>query len=198
MVPGGARADTAEEILEEVREKYDGITDAKLTFTQHVRFSLSAVSQEMRGTLLMKKPSHYRIELETQTIVTDGETVWSYSRPNNQVLIDHFALDERSLSPERLLTTAPTEYTAALLGEEELEGVTVQVVKLVPKDQTGILSSLKLWVDERTALMRQVEIVDVNGKETTYTVHSFEINPGLADSTFRFTAPAGADVVDLR
>jgi chaperone LolA len=191
------RGETAEELLQEVRAKYESIRDAKLTFTQHVRFSLAMVSQTTRGTLLMKKPSHYRVELESQTIVTDGETVWSYSRPNKQVLIDHFALDERSLSPERLLTTAPKEYTATMLGEEELEGSTVQLVKLIPKSQAGIVASLKLWVDERTSLMRKVEILDVNGKETTYTVHSFEVNPGIADSTFRFTIPEGVDVVDL-
>jgi len=191
-------ADTADEILEEVRDRYESIQDAKLTFTQHVRFSLATVDQTVRGTLLMKKPSRYRVELESQTIVTDGETVWSYSRPNHQVLIDRFVLDERSLSPERILTTAPTEYTAALVGEEELEGSTLQVVKLVPRSQTGILASLKLWVDDHTWLMRKVEIVDVNGKQTTYTVHTFEVNPGIADSAFRFTVPEGADVVDLR
>ena len=193
-----AFADTADEILEEVREKYESITDAKITFTQDVRFSLATVTQSVRGTLLMKKPSRYRVELDAQTIVTDGETVWSYSRANGQVLIDHFALDERALSPERLLTTAPTEYVAALLGEEEFEGSSVHVVKLIPKSQSSMLVSLKLWVDERTSLMRKVEIVDVNGKETTYTVHSFEVNPGIADSTFRFTVPKGVDVVDLR
>ena len=193
-----ARAGTADDILEEVRDKYASIRDAKLTFTQHVSFSLATVSQTTQGTLLMKKPSHYRVELEARTIVTDGETVWSYSRPNNQVLIDHFRLDERSFSPEKLLTTAPSEYTATLLGQEKLEGATVQIVKLIPKNPTGLVASLKLWVDERTSLMRKVELLDVNGKETTYTVHSFEVNPVIADSVFQFTIPPGADVVDLR
>ena len=53
-------------------------------------------------------------------------------------------------------------------------------------------------VDPDTWLMAKVELVDANGKETTYVVEGIRINSGLADEQFRFRIPDGVDVVDLR
>ncbi|MGB6121674.1 MAG: outer membrane lipoprotein carrier protein LolA, partial [Bacteroidota bacterium] len=96
-------AETAEEVLENMRETYESIDDAEIRFSQHVRFSMANIEQQISGVLTMKRENMYRVELDDRTIVTDGTTVWSHSRPNNQVLIDDFAMDERSFSPENIL-----------------------------------------------------------------------------------------------
>jgi outer membrane lipoprotein-sorting protein len=41
-------------------------------------------------------------------------------------------------------------------------------------------------------------LVDVNGRETQYTVRDIDINTGLDDSRFVFDIPEGVEVVDLR
>jgi len=191
-------AQTAEEVLENMREKYESIDDAEIRFTQHVRFSMANIEQEISGVLTMKREDMYRVELDDRTIVTDGTTVWSHSRPNNQVLIDDFAMDERSFSPENILVRAPSEFLPTLLGQERYRDVELTVVKLVPRDEQAFLQTMKVWVDPDTWLMAKVELVDANGKETTYVVEGIRINSGLADEQFRFRIPDGVDVVDLR
>ena len=191
-------AQTAEEVLENMREKYESNDDAEIRFTQHVRFSMANIEQEISGVLTMKREDMYRVELDDRTIVTDGTTVWSHSRPNNQVLIDDFAMDERSFSPENILVRAPSEFLPTLLGQERYRDVELTVVKLVPRDEQAFLQTMKVWVDPDTWLMAKVELVDANGKETTYVVEGIRINSGLADEQFRFRIPDGVDVVDLR
>lgn len=190
--------ENAQELLDKVRQKYESVTDAQLKFSQRVVFGISRIEQKTSGSLYLKKKNKYRMELGDQTIVTDGKTVWSYSVPNNQVLIDDFKLDERSMTPERVLTGSSGDFYATLIGNEKWRKVEVVVLKLVPKDDDSIIKSMKLWVDESTWFIKKVELVDANGKETEYVVDELQVNVGLQDSRFVFKISEGVQVVDLR
>ncbi len=190
--------DSAEDILDRVHKKYDRMEDAEVRFSQKVKFASAKIEQEVAGTLQFKKANRYRVEFEGQMVITDGETVWSYSQANNQVLIDRFKLDERSLSPERILTAAPEDFSATLIGREKTAYGDAVVLKLIPRDASSVLKSMKLWVSESDWLIHRVEILDQHGKETVYQVSSFKTNIGIPDSRFVYKVPAGVDVVDLR
>ncbi len=191
-------AETAEEVMGNVRKKYEAVKDAEIRFTQHVRFSVANIEHHATGVVLFKKEHKYRVEVEGHTIVTDGTTVWSYSAANNQVLIDHFLQGEQAVTPERILLTAPSDYTATLVGNEKLTSGPAVIIKLVPQDKESFLSSVKVWVDERDWLMRRVELTDADNKVTTYAVDEIRINIGIRDTRFIFETPQGAEVVDLR
>jgi len=194
-----ARAgDSAEDILDRVHKKYDRMEDAEVRFSQKVKFALAKIEQEVAGTLQFKKGNRYRVEFEGQQVITDGETVWSYSQANNQVLIDRFKLDERSLSPERILTAAPEDFSATLIGREKTARGEAFVLKLIARDPSALVKSMKLWVYDSDWLIHRVEILDQHGKETTYQVSSFKTNTGIPDSRFVYQVPAGVEVVDLR
>lgn len=190
--------DSAQDVLERMKKKYDSIYDAQFRFSQKVKFEMARVEQLVSGTLLLKKENKYRVELEEQTIVTNGETVWSYSLPNNQVLIDHFKMNDRTFSPERILTGAPEDFAATVVGRETLGKSSAIILKLVPRDDQAFVRSMKIWVDDGTWMIRRVELVDANGKETQYTVSDVKINVGLQDSRFTYQIPEGVEVVDLR
>jgi outer membrane lipoprotein carrier protein len=191
-------AQSAEDVLSKVREKYATIQDAEIRFAQTVRFPISKAEQHVSGTLLMKKGNKYRVETDELTVVTDGKTVWSHSHANNQVLIDNFRLDERSYSPERILMAAPEDFAPTLVGHEKSGKGDLTVLKLVPADQHGLIRSFKLWVNEGDHLIRKVEMIDANEKVTTYVVNDIRINRGLNESRFTFPIPEGVEVVDLR
>ncbi len=193
-----ARAQSAQDILESVRKRYESITDAEVQFSSRVKFSLAKTEQRFSGTLQFKREHKYRVELQDRTIVTDGTTLWSYSAQEHQVLIDTFTPDERSSLPEQIMTGAPKDFVPTLLGHEKSGGRDLVVLKLTPKSSTSTLKSMKLSIDEETWLIRMVELDDLNGTETTYAVQEIKVNPGIPDSRFVFTAPEGTTVVDLR
>lgn len=191
-------AQNAGEVLERVRKKYDSVKDAELSFTQTVKFETARIEQEFRGTLLLKKENKYRLETGELVLVTDGVAVWSHSQRTDQVLIDRFKLDDRSVTPERILAGAPKDYYPSLLGTEKIAGSDVIGLKLVPKNDDSMIKSLKLWVDSKDWLIKRAEILDVHGKETVYTVNETRINRGIPDSQFSYQIPDGVEVVDLR
>jgi len=201
LLASGARSgpgDDPQEILREVRKTYDGIRDAEIRFTERTRFPQSTLEQRSAGTLYLKKEHKYRVETDDQTVVTDGATVWSYSRVNNQVLIDTFKGGDNAFAPEKILSGGGTDYAATVLGREKAGGADCVLLKLVPKSESSLVRTLHLWVDRNERLVRQAVITDVNGKETTYTVADIKLNPGLSDSRFVLEIPAGAEVVDMR
>lgn len=188
----------AGDILARVQEKYDSIRDASLTFTRHVVFGVTQTEHTFSGTLDIKKGNKYRIELDDQTIVTDGVSAWTYSRLNNQVFIDRYKEDSLSFSPDRILVNAPENYAATLLGKAAMGKREVSVLKLVPKSPKSNIKWLKLWVDEDDWLMRRIQLLDIADNRTTYEIGNMKLNAGIPDSAFQFKPPPGAEVIDVR
>jgi outer membrane lipoprotein carrier protein len=190
--------DRGEDVLEKVKEKYDAMRDARVTFSQKTTFELSNVEHAVTGILYMKKENKYRVELDDQTIVTDGETVWKYSPIQRQVLVDRFKADGRTFSPERVLGGAPSGFTPTVLGTERVDKSETIVLKLTARDEDSFVRSMKLWVDDATWLIKKAEYIDAGGTRTEYLVSDFKIDTGLDDARFRYQIPEGVDVVDLR
>ncbi len=190
--------DDAAGILDKLRSKYGSIRDANVRFTQHVLFGVTKSEQNFTGVFMMRKGNCYRIEMEQQTIVTDGKTVWSYSVPNNQVLIDKFKDDPRSYTPDRVLVDLPENSATTLLGKESVGKTECDVLKLVPNNPKSSVLWMKVWVDEDEWLAKKIQVMDVSENLTTYTINSIAINKGLPDSTFHYTPPPGAEVIDVR
>ncbi|NOY05445.1 MAG: outer membrane lipoprotein chaperone LolA [Chlorobi bacterium] len=188
---------TANEIIENVQDRYDDIDDAVITFTQTVRFKVSRVEQSYSGKMYFKKKNKFRIETDERVLVTDGKTSWSYTPRNKQVVIDNFEEEKNSLSPQRLLFSLPKDYYAAYVGERKLGQVDTYVLKFTPKQSGSFAVSIKVWINHDW-LIRQVEVVDINGTTTTYFIKRITLDQGIKDSRFSFTVPQGVEVIDLR
>ncbi len=114
------------------------------------------------------------------------------------MIVDHFRDDPNSLTPERLLVKLPTEYTAAILGEEKVGKEETTVLKLTPSVAGKSVRWFKIWVDEDDLTILKLQLLDIGENEITYELSGIAMNRGLPDSTFRFTLPPGAEVLDLR
>jgi outer membrane lipoprotein carrier protein len=185
-------------IVSKLQKRYDAIRDVSVVFTQNVRFGVTKSEQTFNGKLFMKRGNKYRIELEQQTIVTDGNSVWSYTKGNNQVLIDNYKDDLKSFSPDKILVNVPNNYYSTLLGKERLGSRETSILKLVPKDDKSNLKWMKVWVDQDEWLMRKIQVLDVSDNLTTYLIEKIKLNSGLVDSLFQFEIPTDVEVIDLR
>jgi chaperone LolA len=198
LVPRGASAgEDASSLLKRMEKTYDAINDATVTFTQHVVYGVTNAEQSFSGKLWMKKGNNYRIELEDQTIVTDGVSVWSFTKSNNQVVIDKYKEDPHSFSPDKVLVNVPQRYTAAILGKEKIGDQETTILKLIPLDPKSNIAWMKLWVDG-DGMMKKIQVHDISDNETTYTIGAMSVNTGVPDNEFTFTAPDSVEVIDLR
>ncbi len=187
-----ALAIDAREIIENVQERYEDISDATITFSQSVRFKVSKAEQSVEGTLYFKKPGKYRIETEERTVVTDGKTSWSWNPRNRQLIVDNYREETHALSPEQLLLNYPKDYYSTLIGEEALGGSSAYVLKLTPKEDNAFATAMKIWVS-KDWLIRQVEITDVNGAVTTYRIKKIQELARAARQPAEETREDGSD-----
>ncbi len=190
--------DDAADLVAKLRKKYDRIEDLALTFRQTTVFAVSKARQSSEGALALAKGNRYRITFEDRVIVSDGATVWSWSKSNAQVIIDRFRDDPNGLTPERLLARIPSEYSPLPMGKERLGKTEATVVKLTPPAGDRSVRWCKLWVDEDRLTIVRLQMSDLAENDITYDLSDILMDKGLPDSTFRMAIPPGAEILDLR
>jgi len=200
FTPPAANANSkhAKEIIKKVQKKYKELQSLKADFEQEFIWQLAGETQTVKGLLYLSTGNHYRIETDAQTIVTNGTTVWIYSEPDNQVIIDSMDKSEENSLPKDLLFQYSEEYNPELVGEEKLNGDKIYVLHLLPKDEDAFIRSMKIWVDASSWLTVKVEQVDINDNINTYIIGNIKENLQLEDSLFNFEIPEDCEVVDLR
>jgi len=186
---------TAQEIIQNVQNVYKDITDAKASFTQSLKFG-EGKTESSSGTLYIKKENKYRIETGTHTIVTDGTTSWSYNAVKKQVVIDYYKETGNTFSPNKYLFQYPENFYSDLSGTEQISGKDVYVLTLKPRE-SGYVKSAKMWVGKDDWVIKKIHIV-TDESTMTYTLKNVEMNIGVSNSKFSFTAPEGTEVIDMR
>lgn len=196
--PLPAQTPALPEVMDGMQKRYAAMENVVAGFTQRVHFGFSNIKQEFTGRLTFQKPNKLRIESEHQTLVTDGSTVWAYSPVNKQVVIDHYKENRNTITPDRFLVNLPENYYATVLGKEGADPAGKVILKLVPKDDSSFIRSVKMWVENRTWVVQTIEITDVNETTTAYAIKDLSLNTSVDQDTFSFSPPPGTDIVDLR
>jgi outer membrane lipoprotein-sorting protein len=163
-----------------------------------VKFGATGAEQSFSGTLYMKNGNRYRIEMEDQTIVTDGESVWRYTGMNKQLLIDKYREDPRGFSAENILVNIPERFTSVVLGKEKISDRETLILKLTPKEERSAAKWMKLWIDEGEVIVKKIQILDLSDNLMIYSIDTISFNTGLSAKMFHFETPDGANVIDLR
>jgi len=195
LFAGSLYSQDAQQIIKDVQNTYNGIKDAKATFSMSEKYS-GGKSSSASGTLYIQKKSKYKIKTNKFTLVTDGSTSWSYTPSKKQVVIDYYKDDGNTFSPNKYLFDYPENFYSDLSGSEKVGGNDCHVLKLTPRKK-GSVKSAKIWVDKAENLIRKIT-VSTSESTKTYTLKTITLDPGLSSSEFTFTAPAGVEVIDLR
>lgn len=188
---GQALAQQGDPVLDRLRARYETLDGLRAQFTQHVN------GAAMEGSIVLRGDA-YRIETADQTLVTDGTTSWVYSKADRQVLVNDAVADETTFSPADFFTHYPDRFDVRTAGSETIQGVRHDRLLLTPKNADAFLQEVTLFVRASDALPTRVQIVDGNGTTVLFDLHDVEVNPRLSEDTFRFVAPSGAELVDLR
>ncbi len=189
---------SAKDIIKKVNQKYKMLKTLQADFQQTFKWELAGETQTIEGSIYLMESSHYRIETATQAIVTDGATVWTYSKQAEQVIIDRLGNSDESQLPKNLLFKYSKDYKPSLLREEKLDGRKIYVLELIPKDEEAFIKSMTIWVDADKWFTRKIEQVDINDNLNTYILSNIREDVELTPDVFQFEIPKEAEIVDLR
>jgi len=193
-----AAQETAEAIVKKVRENYEKLQSMQADFVQNYTWSLAGETQTLEGKILLKKGDRYRVETKTQTIVTDGATVWTYSPEKQQVIIDHLSKTAEDPLPRELIVKYTRDFKAKLLGTDKSGKTDLYRIHFTPRDENSFVSEVTAWIEKDTWLAKKIEQHDINDNVTVYELKNIQRDVVLADNIFTFKIPDSVEVVDLR
>src|SRR5581483_450539 len=198
---GAATAPSLDEAVQHLEAAYRQVRDLKADFQQAAFNRTSNQTLEAAGVLYLKKPGKLRWEYTRPTpqeIVSDGANLWVYTPELRQVNV--------SPAPEAL--AGPAGSFLQGLGEvrqqfqvrfldpaQPTDRDGLVVLDLTPRRPQPLMARLVLSVDPARWLARKAVVYDQLGNTVTVRFLDVVVNPGLADSLFVFTPPAGVAVI---
>jgi len=191
------QAQSAEEILDRMKTRFDTIDTFRAEFSQVITSEFSDEREMSSGVLTMKK-DQYRVETPGQTIVTDGITTWVYLPYEDQVLINDYEEDEMTFSINDFFFNYRDQYDITAFNTDLSQGVRYQNLTLVPRSGDAFFLSVTLSMRDSDDVVTFIEVVDANGTTMEFTLTNIVLNPLVEESTFQYTPPAGVEIVDLR
>lgn len=192
------------EVIGRVQKQFDKLKTLSARFEKRHFWKLVDQTQSVKGELHVEKPNRFRLQSEIRTVVTDGETAWSYDPQNEQVLVNDYVAVEGDRSYEKLLFDLvllggyEDRFSPTYVDEEKVRGKGTHVVDLRAIEQDAYIEKVRLWIDRKEWLVRQIEYRNINGDVTTYELDELKKNKKPREGLFQFSAPPGVEVVDLR
>lgn len=189
----------AVDILDRVSKKTQSYPVIDAAFTYTMNNPKSKINESKTGKLLLKGDS-YRLEIEGQIIISNGQTVWTYMPAAKEVQINDAAENPETVSPSGLLTGWNKNYTPKLLKKPGANyGSDVQVIELTPKSNKNI-TKVMLVIDKTKLQIKKAVINDKSGSTFTYTIDKFNPLSSVDPGKFKFSEKdyPGVEIIDMR
>jgi outer membrane lipoprotein carrier protein len=190
VVAFGARADAVDSLREFSRD----VKSARATFTQVVTAPDGKKQKTSSGTFELARPDRFRfayVKPYAQLIVSDGQKLWIHDAELNQVTT-RSAEQALGATPAALLAGSALDKDFELAALPDADGLAwVQAKPRAAADST--YRSIKIGF--RAKQLAAVEILDSFGQRSRLDFSDLTTNTPVAPERFRFTPPAGADVI---
>lgn len=186
--------------LESASAVYRGAPAICAEFDQTLSVPLLGQDVKGRGKVCTKQPGLFSMrfsEPKGDVLLADGTFLWRYtpSTDPKQVLKIPMAGGPVGVDFYREFLDAPRgKYEAKIEARETVDGRPTQRIALTPVRRTSYKSA-RVWIDDADALLRKVEITEENGSVRSVVLRAVDLKPALAADAFRFTPPAGAQVI---
>ena len=184
--------------IDKLHHFLDTTKTLRAEFAQIVVAKNGKKPQQSTGAVMLSRPGKFRWQIEKpymQLLVGDGEKVWIYDPDLRQVTVKKVDAALGSTPAAFLVgdssgkNTLEKNFTLREAGERE----GLEWVEAIPKTPYSGFEKLQLGFDGNN--LKAMELSDNFGQTTSLVFLHLESNPSLAPSLFRFTPPAGVDVI---
>ena len=177
--------------LQELAESRHGF---RADFTYTVSSEYWEEEQALSGTLLLRG-SQYRVETDSEIILSHGPDTYVYRPLENQVLITS---GEPAFSPATLFGNFEEHYSVSGTESATYRGAHHHVVYLAPRQSDSSIVEVVLWMRSSDGMVARIQSVDVNETTMTFELTDIDLRPQIGPDTFELSFPQSAEVIDLR
>jgi outer membrane lipoprotein carrier protein len=185
-----------DQLMQAVENRYNHAHTLTVDFKEIYSFQGHRRPAES-GTLVLKKQGKMRWDYTQpagKVFVSDGKNVYLYTAQDNRV--------EKVPLKDTEDMRAPLAFLLGRLDmKREFTGFTVHAgdggvwLDALAKNDRVAYEKIEMLVAEQGEI-RQLEVEGRDGSTLSYSFSNERLNPPVRDSTFHFSIPAGAQVVD--
>lgn len=188
----------AQNIIEEIQNKYEKVNSIAAKFDQSLIHKESGSEEKRTGSLHFKKPLQVRWETakpHPETLVITDKEIWDYL-PDEEIVYKYapqLVQDSRSLIQ---VVTGQARLDKDFDVREEGEEGGLLKLRLYPKEPSPQMVEATIWVDPKSKLIKKASIVDFYSNINQIVFTEISPNASLPKDVFTFTPPKGIEVED--
>jgi chaperone LolA len=193
----GAGAISGTEVMAKAQEKFSEYKTFSARFEQEFHWVVLDRKVTQAGRIYTQRPGHFRLEINGGDLfVADGQTIWSYSPKNEQVLASYY--DGEIKTPWEVLVDYTEAFDPVAVEEVRLGRHDCYLLTLKPQVEASGIAQLRVWIDRKKWDLLKVEKVETDDNTTVYTLKDHRINKKIDAALFRFEMPADVEFIDRR
>lgn len=192
----------AKEILDKIRKKYEGYKTLEAAFALTIEVPGKATDVQ-KGTI-GQEGEKFRLNMDQQVIISDGQATWVYQKKNNEVQINDAVpggSDEGFMTPKDLLQRYQKgDYLYSVVDKVTEGGKLVTQIEFKPKTKKSEYSKIRISIDEKAGTIQSIKAFAKDGSRYTFAISRLSPNKAFAADYFAFDAKKypGVKVEDLR
>ena len=191
-----AQDQVAKDVLDRLSETTKSYKNMTVGFDFIFENKNQNINEKQKGILVLQEEM-FRLEMDEQIIINDGESQWIYLADMNEVQIMEHDPEEQMMSPNKLFTIYEEGYKYIYVGAEAEKGKRLQIIDLFP-EESGAFMKVTLAVDAAKNQLHKITMHDKNGGTYAYLVTSFKSNTAIAPFIFKTVDYPGVEAIDLR
>ncbi len=185
----------AKNIVTQLRNKYSTNKSVNLAFDLTIFWSVRERYEKKSGELVFSPGEKFRLNMGSSTWVSNGQTYWQFSKNTNQVVIKSLLDIDLSLHPSSMMQSF-LSYTFNVFSSDDKS----VILKWEGDPAKSDLPYKKIIinVDRKKMEISELTVTDDDSNESRYTFKKSKFGTAEPASTFEFSIPEGADVLDTR
>jgi outer membrane lipoprotein-sorting protein len=181
----------AKSLLNEVRQTTAGYQTQTINYVNEIDAPTGNAqnprsSRKTRGTARVKGQK-YRIDMGGFLMIHNGEQTFMIYPEDEEINVIETDEQSLNLTPAGILSSYEKGYSYGLAGKENINGKTIQYVRLKPVAAADVKEIL-IGVDMQTKQLYSYKQFSHDDVITTLTVEEYVVNTALADDIFSIKA----------
>ena len=156
--------DRAKDILDNVSQKTSSYSTIEAHFTNSIVSKAAGINESQKGTLFLQG-DFYRLEMESQTLISDGENNWIHLLDEKEVQIIEIDEDEENITPSKMFTLYQDGYKYQFISETSSDFL----IDLIP-EESGSFIKIELKINKQEMRVSSFIIHDKNGGQYSYVI----------------------------
>lgn len=155
--------------------------------------------ESSKGSMALKKERLFRWTVDTPDktlIVSDGHKFWNYDEELEQVTVQPWT-EQESNSPAAFLTGDLSKIENNYSVKKQLSPCmrdSDECYSLSALDNSGNYQNMKIGFKQN--LLHEFQFLDPLGQSNVFMFEKVQLNPTISKKMFKFTPPAGVDVIE--